>query len=69
VVRTVHPEGRSSPWSCSEGRAPSQDASGLPTTGGGIRRSQVAAATRTEASGGYACTLQKKEREMEERKS
>ena len=59
VGRTVPPEARSFPWSCSGGRVPSHYASGLLKTDVEIRRSQVVQGTRMGASEGYACTLER----------
>lgn len=56
--RTGRPEGRSSPWSCSEGTVPSQHASGHPTIGAATRRSPAVRGNRTGASEA-ACTLEK----------
>lgn len=60
--RTGYPEGRSSPWSCSGGRVPSQHASGHPTIGVATRRNRAVRGSRKGASEG-ACTLERSGRE------
>lgn len=60
--RTGYPEGRSSPWSCSGGRVPSQHASGHPTIGAATRQNRAVRGSRKGASEG-ACTLERGRRE------